>query len=427
MRRYTKTWIYVGREYLFSFTVAFLFFFFIFFVNQILLYAETIFAKKVPFVEVMLFIVYNLPVVIALAFPFGALVGALMAVGRFASDNEFLAFSVLGIPERQLLVPLLVLGIAFSSVSFIMNDYFFPLSNIRMAQMYRRIIYSNPALELEPHSIKKYENTVIVTGGVEGKSIEDVTIFDRTPEQSRRVIIAGSASLTESEETKGVVTLGLKDVLSQVGYPKEGDRYDYFTADSMQYSILLKNITGAISGTTPQSQSSLDVWRQIQKMRKDQAEKVRSRDEKTAALLYGMASAIRAARERAVGDPSSLALEKRNIDALQKAMQAEKTRDVANRALQGYLVEFHRKFSLPIACLVFSFFAFPIGIMARRSGRTVGFAVGLLVSIIYYGLLLMGQTFGGRMEMSPALSMWLPDMVVLAAGAVVFVVRYAAR
>ncbi len=73
--------------------------------------------------------------------------------------------------------------------------------------------------------------------------------------------------------------------------------------------------------------------------------------------------------------------------------------------------------------MVFAFFAFPIGLMARRSGRTVGFAVGLLVSILYYGLLLVGQTFGGRMDLPPALSMWLPDLIVLAAGGVIYTLR----
>ena len=36
-------------------------------------------------------------------------------------------------------------GMAFSLVSFVMNDYFMPLGNLRFAEIYRRILYSNPA------------------------------------------------------------------------------------------------------------------------------------------------------------------------------------------------------------------------------------------------------------------------------------------
>ena len=81
---------------------------------------------------------------------------------------------------------------------------------------------------------------------------------------------------------------------------------------------------------------------------------------------------------------------------------------------------------MPAACVVFAFFAFPVGVRARRSGRTVGFGVGLFVAIVYWGLLIAGQTFGVRMSIAPAFSMWLPDAVVLLAG-VFFFVRRSAR
>ena len=68
-RSHSKTWSYVGREYLLSFTVAFLFFFFLFFLNQILVMAEEIFSKKVAFWDVLRLILYSLPVVIAFSFP----------------------------------------------------------------------------------------------------------------------------------------------------------------------------------------------------------------------------------------------------------------------------------------------------------------------------------------------------------------------
>jgi lipopolysaccharide export system permease protein len=424
-RNFRRTWRYMGREFVISFTVAFLFFFFIFFVNQILVMAEEIFSKKVPLWDVIRLVAYSLPTVVALSFPFGSLVGALMAVGRLSSDNEVLAFNASGVPSRHLLLPMLLLGLLFSSVSFIMNDYFLPLGNIRFAEIYRRIIYTNPAVELEPHAIKRYENTVIITGGVEGKRIVDILIIDKSPEGNRRVITAQSATLAENSETRGVVSLTLEKVFSQVSFPKEGDRYDYFYSESMVYNILLKSITGVIGGLGPSQQSSADVWKQIQRMMGDQREKVRARDERVNALLYGLSSEIRAARQDVSADPSKLPSVKKNLDAMMRGVTAERETDVKDGNLQVYLIEFHRKFSVPAACLVFAFFAFPIGLMARRSGRTVGFGVGLFVSILYYGLLFAGQTFGARMELSPELSMWLPDLVIFGVGAIIFMVRTA--
>jgi len=78
---------------------------------------------------------------------------------------------------------------------------------------------------------------------------------------------------------------------------------------------------------------------------------------------------------------------------------------------------------VPFGCLAFIVFAFPVGVFAKRSGRSVGFGIGLLVSIIYWGMLLAGQNFGFRLNFSPFLSMWLPNFVILAFGLFFFILR----
>jgi hypothetical protein len=271
-RSFRRTWVYVGREFLLSFAVAFLFFFFIFFVNQVLVMAEDIFSRNVPFWDVVRLVIYSLPWVVALSFPLGSLVGALMAVGRLTTDNEVLALGALGVPSRQILVPLLALGFAFTLVSFVMNDYFMPLGNIRFAEIYRRILYTNPAVELEPRSVKRYEDTTIVTGDIEGTTIKDLLIIDRTAERNRRIITAKGASLSENAEQKGVISLTLDEVFSQVSNPRERERYEYTLSREMIYTILLKNIGGVtIGGLNPSYQSSVDVWREIRKKSEAQA------------------------------------------------------------------------------------------------------------------------------------------------------------
>jgi lipopolysaccharide export system permease protein len=418
---HSKTWRYIAREFFLSFSVAFLFFFFLFFLNQILVMAEEIFAKKVAFWDVLKLILYSMPVVIAFSFPFGSLVGALMAVGRLASENELLAFGSLGVPPRQLLVPLLVLGIGFSLVSFVMNDYFMPLGNMRFVEIYRRILYSNPALELEPYSVKRYEDMTIVTGGVQGRRISDIFIIDRSPEGNRRIISARDARLDPAGDRGGAITLTLDDVFTQVSNPKDGDRYDYTLSDTLIYTIALKNITSAtIGGLTPSSMSSADVWRQVRLKSADQGKAEALKAEKVAELRFALTGSLRSASRALAASPSTMDAQRRAVDASWQELGAEEGRTVTDQTLRSYLVEFNRKFSMPAACLVFAFFAFPIGMRARRSGRTVGFAVGLLVAIVYWGLLIAGQTFGVRMSLSPAFSMWFPDALVLLAGAAFF-------
>jgi len=138
------------------------------------------------------------------------------------------------------------------------------------------------------------------------------------------------------------------------------------------------------------------------------------------ARLATLSSALRGglrAAQRALSAAPLDAQERRTVVAgLWKDWSTENERKVKDQNLQSYAVEFHRKFSMPVGCLVFAFFAFPIGTRARRSGRTVGFGIGLFVAIVYWGLLVAGQTFGVRMSLSPAFSMWFPDALVFLVG-----------
>ena len=172
----SRIYRYIGKEFLFSFFVCFIFFFFIFFVNQILFLAEKILEKHVPVKDVFMLLVYFMPSMISLSFPFAALVACLMTVGRLSSDNEILAMQALGIRHIKIFYPLIVLGIVFSVSSFYINDYLMPYGTIKYTKLYRELIFSNPALELVPYSVKEYLDTVIVTGDIQDNVIHDIMI-----------------------------------------------------------------------------------------------------------------------------------------------------------------------------------------------------------------------------------------------------------
>ncbi len=408
---------YVLAEFTFSFLVSFLFFFFIFFVNQLLVMAEEIFSKRVPFWDVVLFVLYSLPAILALAVPFGALLGALMAVGRFSSDNELLAMRACGLPLRRVLVPLLAMGLLLSLVSFAFNDYFLPLGNLRLGGMYRKILYSNPSIELEPYSVKSYRDAVLITGAVEGQEIRDLAIIDKNDQNQKRVITAARGRLSEEEGQRGVISIRLEDVFSEVHSATDPQRYEYSTAQTMIYNILLRDISVGFINPTPREMRAVDVWRKIQELEQTQAAARREQAREADKALLELAAAGRLLRDslREAGGPvaaGSLEEARRAYERYRSVLR----RPVTDRNLQLHQLEFHKKFSIPFSCLVFVLFAFPTGMLARRSGRAVGFGLGLLVSTLYWGMLFVGHTMGIRLQFPPPLAMWLPNAVILAAG-----------
>jgi len=408
-RVYGRLWLYIAKEFLLSFIVAFLFFFIIFFINQLLLMAEEILAKKAPVGDVARLILYATPAIIAMSFPFGSLVGALMATGRLSSDNELLVMSASGVSKPAIMVPFLVLGLVFSVVSFVTNDYFLPLGTINYGKLYRKLITTSPALELKPYSIKRYKETTIVTGSMASGAIEDLVILDTTKDGKSRVINASVARLVDKGDDSGVISLILEDVFVQESDPSKPERFEYSTAIRMEYNILLTSFADFNAGVSPREMSSVDVKKAIDKkvIALDTRVSARARelDEKRSELLFEYFNRSNAT--------ATLGASMNKLVSLKNGHAALKLKPVRDRSLDIYRLEYYKKFSIPTGALCFVFLAFPLGTKARKSGRAVGFGLGLLVAVAYWGLLIGGQTLGLRIEFDPFLAMWIPNILVL--------------
>lgn len=422
-RSYRKIYGYIGAEFIFSTFTAFLFFFCVFFINQLLLLAEEVLSKKVPFLDVARLILYSLPAIVAFSAPFSALVGCLMAVGKFASSNEIIAFKASGIPQIRLFIPIFLLGGAFALLSFAVNDYFLPWGTVNFTKLYRKLLYSHPELELESYSIKNYQDSILTNGPVSSEGIQQILILDKDPDGAKRIISSEKGYLDKS--IPGVVQLVLQGVsILSVG-GREKERYTYSFAEQMSYNILLKNVSISFRGLGPREMSSYDVYKEIQKKLKDVNEKIHEQRMRIQSLRYRYGEEYSAGVQLILKTPSAFGSVRENLSRLSQQIEQEKNRSIQDRSLQLYLIEFYKKFSIPAGCIFFIIFAFPTALFTKRSGKVVGFGLGLLVSIFYWGMLVAGQTLGVRTSFSPFLSMWIPNFVILVLGLVSFLMgRY---
>jgi len=413
---------YVAREFALSFTVAFFFFFVVFFVNQLLLMAEDILSKKAPIEAVLRLLLFAMPSIVAMSFPFASLVGALMAVGRMSSENEILVIQASGVPTRRIFAPFAFLGLVFSIVSFVMNDYYLPLGIIEYGKLYRQLLISSPALELKPWSVRRYRDVSIVTGGVDGTVVADLLIFDRTEDGRGRVIAAERASLQASRDDRSII-LALEGVWTQTIAKDKPDRFEYSSCESMEYRLETKDGVDATASVGPRDMSSFDLYRVIAEKRRAFADRIVQRSDETARARAELERSYEGAQAESIAWENARSRVTRPLAAYRELARDRLT----DRSLQIYLLEYYKKFSIPFGSLCFVFLAFPLGMKARRSGRSVGFGLGLLVAVLYWALLLGGQTLGSRLSWPPFWAMWAPNAFVLVGGLVVRLMPGTAR
>jgi lipopolysaccharide export system permease protein len=402
-------------ETVFAFSVSFLFFFFIFFVNQLLLMAQEILAKKVPFNQVALLVLFSLPSIVAMSAPFATLLGTLMTIGRMSSDNEILVMLSSGLSYKNIFMPTLLVGILVSIFSFVANDILLPAGTIQFQSLYRKILVSTPALEMESNSVKRFKDTVVITGMVSGNKVADLLILDKTSDGERRIIMAKNSEFVDAD--KEGLRLDLENAFIHSSKEIARNDYDYAKTGFLRYRIDPGDLYANPTTIGPREMSSPDVWREIHVKENDLEKSLYERNNRTLQTAIELENVMRQ------GESNSY-WHNRGTLAANFLREYDVSSTLKNdRNLSIFRLEFYKKFSIPFGSLTFIFLAVPLGLLAKKSGQTVGFILGLSISVVYWALLLSGQNMGLRLGYPPFWSMWLPNILSFGIGGVMCLVR----
>jgi lipopolysaccharide export system permease protein len=86
-------------------------------------------------------------------------------------------------------------------------------------------------------------------------------------------------------------------------------------------------------------------------------------------------------------------------------------------SINRYLVEVHKKFSIPFASIVFILVGAPLGIASRKGSMGVGVTLSIFFFLLYWICLILGEDLADRRFLPPMLAMWFPNIMIGLAGA----------
>ncbi|MBV9181169.1 MAG: LptF/LptG family permease [Acidobacteria bacterium] len=79
-----------------------------------------------------------------------------------------------------------------------------------------------------------------------------------------------------------------------------------------------------------------------------------------------------------------------------------------------YEIEFHRRLALPTACIALALVGFPLGLSAKKGGKSAGFVLTIILVFSYYFVSLLGVSLARQGKVTPGVGVWLADVVCLA-------------
>jgi len=382
--------------------------------------AQGILAKGIPLGSVLLLMLYSLPSFITLSAPFATLTAALMAYGRFSSDNEILAMRSAGFRRYSIFKPVLVFGIVISLMSFGVNDVLLPAGTKAFQRLWLELSLTHPGLELEAFSVRSFRQSILVTGAIDNQGIHPMMIIERDKDGNRRTIMARLASPEIRANKGGFPGFRMNEVFSLTPSSRNLDEWTWANADFMDYRLLSNTSSILDQQAGPANMRVfviLDVIREKTARHKERLSAHRKALNESRLKLSLEYAAIATGGQEQRKASSGLI-----IRTAGSVMEMERSKPV-DHSLQIWKLEFYQKFAIPFACIPFVVLAFPLGLAAKRSGRAVGFFIGLLLTSFYWSLLVLGRSLGLRTEISPFLVMIVPDMLLLGAGLILYFQR----
>lgn len=107
-----------------------------------------------------------------------------------------------------------------------------------------------------------------------------------------------------------------------------------------------------------------------------------------------------------------------NVDYLAKEMTSFKLYEFINQSrergvsnLNTYLVEFHKRTSLPISSYILTFIAVALASKKRRGGMGVNLAIGITLMFVYVFFLKIAEVLGAGSNTNSFIMVWSPNIL----------------
>jgi lipopolysaccharide export LptBFGC system permease protein LptF len=133
--------------------------------------------------------------------------------------------------------------------------------------------------------------------------------------------------------------------------------------------------------------------------------------------MYRLQSEAATRRIEGLAQVDSLTAEERSA----RVRAEERLRENYEGFVARYMVEVHKKYSIPFAAIVFVLIGTPLGLLTRGAGRTAAVATSLVLFLVYWATLIGGEQLADTGMISPWLAMWGANIGVGLLGLVMLV------
>ena len=330
---------------------------FVIFLRDLERILELVVRNSAPLPSVAEIFFLTMPGALTVTIPMAVLVGILIGLSRLAADSEVTAMRASGIGPGTF-VRILAIFVTIAWLLALANNVFIaPRSASALARLQNRLKSSQVSFEIQPRVFyEDFKNLVLYVQDVssaEGAALwKGVFVADISNPSAPMITVAQKGVAVSEGPDK--LRLHLENASRHETDPRRPRENDIYTFRETEIFLPLPAPQNPPSSVTPAAEMSTSEL--LQRMR-DNGPKSR-------------ASAI----------------------------------------------EFHRRLALPTACIVLALVGIPLGLSAKKGGKSTGFVLTIGLVFLYYFLSLAGMSMARQGKIAAGPGLWLGNIVFLFGG-----------
>lgn len=357
---------YIIRETLAPFGLTLLILTFLLQIPTIMEVAEQLIAKGVTLPIIGRILLTLLPSSLALTIPISLLVGLLMALGRLSADREAVAMQACGVSLYRILRPVALMALVGTAVTAYIMIEAMPRANQTYRDIIFRIIQAKAEGDVRPRVFfDDFPNLVLYVRDVPAntRGWKGVFLADTRNPGETQLLTADRGHFVLDPATRRVDLILEEGVLhrSKAETPAQ---YELQEFDSLTVQLDPETVFPR-QGLTP-------------------------------------------------GD-----------NELSIPQLRTKARQLREQGMSPHnpIMAIQRKYTIPVACLVFGLIALVLGVTHRKDGKNAGFVIGIAVVLVYYVLMYMGEALAKGQKVPAELALWIPNLLLGGGGLILLVLK----
>ncbi|NTW53638.1 MAG: YjgP/YjgQ family permease [Chlorobaculum sp.] len=347
---------YIARQFLTIFLFALASFAALFIIINLVENLDRFIDRKIPFGRIILYYLSGLPDTFLLTSPLSALLASLFVTGKLSMQSELPALKSAGMSLSRLMKPFLVVTLAITTLNTL-NSCFIAPSLYDWSKGYeKRYLKNQKDDDGGPLHIRESRNRILTVGQIG---------LDRK-----------SATMVSLETFDG------SKIVSRI----DADSLRIITRrnDWIFYNTKQRNFSGGVET---------------------------------------LAKKVGADTLKLSLSPSTFKMIDTDPDEMNILQHFDFIRQKERSGLPGLeraTVKLHTKIALPLASMIIVLIGVPLSSKKKRSGLAVEVSISLLVGLLYLGMLKTIGSLGYNGLVNPLLAAWLPDMLFITAGALLY-------